>query len=157
MSKRRAILAYLVLAATGILLVLLSDELAGKFSVFVRRSILGLVLLVGACAGIALLKPQFIEPLDEASWPIIKTNGKTKYVLRGTAKGFFFGLIVTTIALARDYFRADSLTDNLGLYASLVLVSSFVFFSTATKTWMLSEKRAGSHGLNKTSHPKTMV
>ena len=140
MSKQRAILAYSVLGATGVLLAWLAGELEGKFNVFVRRSILGLLLVVGASSGIALLIPQFIHRADTETLTVISKSGKATYVRRGTAKGFFFGLIVSVLLLVRDYFRHDSITDNLGLYASLVLVSSFAFFSTATRTWKVNER-----------------
>ena len=143
MIKKKSIIGYSVLLLTGGLVAWVSGQLSDNLHVFLRRSILGLILLIGATSGTALIAIQDIKPTEKATWDILKKDGRRSHILGEARRGLIFSSILTGFFLIRDYFRANSLVDNLGLYISLILICVFTFSFIAIRRWKVNERQHG--------------
>jgi hypothetical protein len=144
MFKLNSILGYLVIILTVILILWVDNHYEWFNSVFLQRSLIGLIYFIGLIIGGLCFIPQNTIPQNEKKlWQEIRKQGKTRFILNEIFEAGYHWLIVLGLVgllLARDYFREDSFINNLGLYAPIPLIMLFVRYYTATKMWKESER-----------------
>jgi hypothetical protein len=143
LARKTSILAYVVSVSTGVLVFWVNTQLPDDLSPLVSRSILGLVLLIGAAIAIMLFAPETIHPLAESDmdvWGVYRSRGKSSHLMNRAVRGFIAGLALVSFLLFRDYFRESPLLNNLGLYAVMVLLFIFALSYPAAKQWDAHEK-----------------